>query len=92
MEPSFSSGSGEFDIVVVGASLGGLSALEILLRELPRGFPLPVVIVKHRGSDSDDLIGIAFGDFLAAVLCLHECDCHQEYSCAEKQRCDRLHE
>jgi two-component system chemotaxis response regulator CheB len=43
-----------FEIVVIGASYGGLSALQILLPELAPGFPLPVVIVQHRKKDGDD--------------------------------------
>ena len=44
------------DLVVVGTSLGGLAALEILLSGLPREFPLPVAIVQHRGIESDDTL------------------------------------
>jgi two-component system chemotaxis response regulator CheB len=40
--------------VVIGASYGGLSALQILLSELSPEFPLPVVIVQHRRKDGDD--------------------------------------
>lgn len=43
-----------FEIIVVGASYGGLSALQILLPELSAEFPLPVVIVQHRKKDGDD--------------------------------------
>jgi two-component system chemotaxis response regulator CheB len=42
-----------FEIVVVGASVGGLKALQSLLSGLPPGFPLPVVMVQHRGNDSN---------------------------------------
>jgi two-component system chemotaxis response regulator CheB len=42
-----------FEIVVVGASTGGLKALQLLLSELSPGFPLPIVIVQHRGKDSE---------------------------------------
>ena len=38
-----------YEIVVVGASLGGLNALKVLLRGLPAQFPLPVAIVQHQG-------------------------------------------
>lgn len=41
-----------FEIVVVGTSLGGLEALSLLLADLPPSFPLPVVIVQHRHKDS----------------------------------------
>lgn len=37
-----------FDIVVIGASLGGLSALEVLLKGLPQDFPAAIVAVLHR--------------------------------------------
>jgi two-component system chemotaxis response regulator CheB len=42
-----------FEIVVVGTSVGGLKALQTLLSGLPADFPVPVVIVQHRGKDSD---------------------------------------
>jgi len=41
------------EIIVVGASMGGLKTLGNLLSGLPDDFPLPVVIVQHRLSDSD---------------------------------------
>jgi two-component system chemotaxis response regulator CheB len=40
-----------FGIVVVGASTGGLKALQVLLSGLPAEFSLPMVIVQHRGKD-----------------------------------------
>ncbi len=43
-----------FEIVVIGASHGGLSALQILLSDLSPEFPLPLVIVQHRKKDGDD--------------------------------------
>jgi two-component system chemotaxis response regulator CheB len=42
-----------YGIVVVGTSSGGLKALQTLLSELPANFPLPLVVVQHRGKDSD---------------------------------------
>lgn len=47
-----------FDIVVVGTSLGGLSALTTILGGLPRGFSVPVVIVQHRAAFAED-VGLA---------------------------------
>jgi two-component system, chemotaxis family, protein-glutamate methylesterase/glutaminase len=41
------------EIVVVGASLGGLKAFELLLRALPPRFESPVVLVQHRRPESD---------------------------------------
>ena len=43
-------------IVVVGASLGGLAALKILLAGLPDKLRTPIVIVQHRGKDTDDAL------------------------------------
>ncbi len=40
-------------IVVVGASTGGLKALQTLLSGLSGEFPLPIAIVQHRGTDSE---------------------------------------
>ncbi len=43
-----------FEIIVIGASYGGLSALQILLPELAPDFPLPLVVVQHRRKEADD--------------------------------------
>jgi two-component system chemotaxis response regulator CheB len=43
----------QFEIVVIGTSTGGLKALQALLSGLPAEFPLPVVIVQHRGPGSE---------------------------------------
>ena len=40
-------------LVVIGASLGGLSAILAVLKRLPRDLPVPVLIVQHRGPASD---------------------------------------
>lgn len=42
-----------FDLVVVGASLGGLHTLSTLLRAMPPDFPAAVVIVQHRAREVD---------------------------------------
>jgi two-component system, chemotaxis family, protein-glutamate methylesterase/glutaminase len=42
------------EVVVVGASAGGLRALETVLGGLPIGFPIPVVAVQHRARESSD--------------------------------------
>jgi two-component system, chemotaxis family, protein-glutamate methylesterase/glutaminase len=42
-----------FEVVAIGASLGGLSAIETLLEALPKTFPAAVVIVQHRRADGD---------------------------------------
>jgi len=40
---------------VVGCSLGGYNALQVILGGLPRDYPLPIAIVQHRGVDSEIL-------------------------------------
>lgn len=38
---------GQFDIVAIGASAGGIKALETLLAGLPANLPVPILIVQH---------------------------------------------
>jgi two-component system chemotaxis response regulator CheB len=45
-----------YQIIVIGASQGGTRALQSLLADLPEDFPLPVVIVLHRGKGSDEML------------------------------------
>ena len=45
-----------FDLIVVGASWGGLDALTVLVRGLPQDFEVPVVIVQHRGPDAQSFL------------------------------------
>jgi len=63
MSPQPTIGNPQYEIVVIGTSLGGLDALQILLAGLPADFPLPVVVVQHRGGDP--------GDMLSALLQRH---------------------
>jgi two-component system chemotaxis response regulator CheB len=48
-----------FEIIVVGASLGGLNAVQTLLAGFPAEFSVPLAIVQHRGSDADGLLRTA---------------------------------
>ena len=41
-----------YELVVIGASWGGLSALERLLAGLPAGFQTPIAVAQHRSADS----------------------------------------
>lgn len=43
-----------YELVVIGASWGGLDAVGRLLSALPDDFPVPIAIAQHRGPDSDD--------------------------------------
>lgn len=49
-------------IVALGASTGGPAALVEVLRQLPAGFPVPIVIVLH----IDPVFGTAFAEWLDA--------------------------
>jgi len=49
-------GSAGVAMVVIGASLGGLDAVRLLLRNLPAEFSTPIVLVQHRMSESDGLL------------------------------------
>lgn len=44
------------EIVAIGASLGGMNALPIILQDLPKKFSTPIIVVLHRGRDSVDVI------------------------------------
>lgn len=50
--------AGEFNIVVVVASLGGLPVLTTLLRGLPGTFPVPMLIVSHRPRQRPDRLAM----------------------------------
>jgi|SRR4051794_10859440 len=41
-----------YELIVVGASWGGLEALEVVLRDLPKDFSTPIAIAQHRAVDS----------------------------------------
>jgi two-component system, chemotaxis family, protein-glutamate methylesterase/glutaminase len=41
-------------MIVIGASSGGLKAVQTLLKGLPGVFPLPLAVVLHRHKETDD--------------------------------------
>jgi two-component system chemotaxis response regulator CheB len=46
-----------YELIVLGASWGGMRALGSVLEGLPEGFELPVVIAQHRrAADNEDLL------------------------------------
>jgi two-component system chemotaxis response regulator CheB len=59
--------SGTHDLVAVGASWGGLDALRVLLRGLPRDLDAAVVVAQHRAPESHPT---ALRDLLGAVTLL----------------------
>ena len=48
-------------LVVMGASWGGLDAVGRVLATLPSDFPVPVLIVQHRSEDGDDMLAGLLG-------------------------------
>lgn len=60
-KPPSPRGGDKVGIVVVGASAGGLRALETILGAIPTGFPVPIVAVQHRARESTD----AFAEVLS---------------------------
>jgi two-component system chemotaxis response regulator CheB len=42
------------DLVIVGASWGGLHAIGTILSGIPEGFAAPILAVQHRAEDGDD--------------------------------------
>src|SRR5205814_2345259 len=43
-------------IIVIGASAGGLHALIPLLEPLPADYPIPIIIIQHRAKDQKELL------------------------------------
>jgi two-component system chemotaxis response regulator CheB len=41
-----------YEIIVIGTSWGGLSALSVVISGLPATFALPLVVVQHRSPDT----------------------------------------
>ena len=58
----------QFEIVVIGCSLGGMRALETIFSAIPQDFQTPIAVVQHRHKRSND----ALPDFLhrATKLCV----------------------
>lgn len=53
-----------YDVVVIGASWGGMRALGRVLSELPADFPIPIAVAQHRDADAED-------DLLPTLLARH---------------------
>lgn len=59
-----------YELVAIGTSLGGLSALKTLLKSLPREFPAAIAVVQHRHKESDEALSSFLQQF--TVLPVHE--------------------
>jgi two-component system chemotaxis response regulator CheB len=58
-----------YEIIVVGTSWGGLSALRELIAGLPAAFALPLVVVQHRHRQSDHLLTSLLQDRTSLCVC-----------------------
>jgi two-component system chemotaxis response regulator CheB len=58
-----------YSVATVGTSWGGLAALTALLGALPADFSVPVVVVQHRGRDSEKLLGELLQDATDLIVC-----------------------
>ena len=58
-----------YSVVGIGTSWGGLAAMTKLLGGLPGDFSLPVVVVQHRGKDSDRLLSELLQDTTDMRVC-----------------------
>jgi two-component system chemotaxis response regulator CheB len=58
-----------YSIVAIGTSWGGLMAVSKLLSGLPAEFPIPIVVVQHRGKDSDRLLSQLLQDATPLTVC-----------------------
>jgi len=58
-----------YSVVGIGTSWGGLAAMTKLLGDLPGDFSLPVVVVQHRGKDSDRLLSELLQDATDMKVC-----------------------
>ncbi len=56
--------SSGYDVVVMGASWGGMRALSRVLSGLPADYPIPIAIAQHRDADAED-------DLLPNLLARH---------------------
>lgn len=59
-----------YELIAIGTSLGGLSALKILLGALPKDFSAAIAVVQHRHRESDPSLGNFLQQF--TVLPVHE--------------------
>jgi two-component system chemotaxis response regulator CheB len=52
-----------YEIIVVGCSLGGMHALEVILTAMPRNFCVPIAVVQHRHRASNETLPSHFRQF-----------------------------
>lgn len=58
-------------VLVIGTSAGGLSALKKLVRQIPKDFPLPILVVRHVSPDATGNVLLSELNKLNSVECQH---------------------
>lgn len=58
----------EFSVVVIGASAGGVGALQSIVRTLRGDFPWPILIVQHLPPEARVNVNMIFGQFAPGRL------------------------
>ncbi|MGV0027532.1 chemotaxis protein CheB [Phormidesmis priestleyi] len=58
-----------YALVVIGTSLGGLSALKKVIPEIPESFTVPIAIVQHRHHDSDHSLSQLLQRYSSLPIC-----------------------
>jgi two-component system chemotaxis response regulator CheB len=56
-------------IIVIGASLGGLHALQTILASLPADFSLPIAVVQHREAGASEILQEILQRYTPLPLC-----------------------
>jgi two-component system, chemotaxis family, protein-glutamate methylesterase/glutaminase len=52
----------EKQVIVIGASWGGLAALTLLFKSMPEHFGIPIIVVQHRSRHADNLLAVLLQD------------------------------
>jgi two-component system chemotaxis response regulator CheB len=62
----------QYDVIVIGASAGGLRVLLELLAFIPKSYPIPIIIVQHLLDGNDSLLAEFLND--KSALSIKEAD------------------
>lgn len=49
-----------YQLVVIGCSMGGMHALQVIFQSLPKEFPVPIVVAQHRYRTSSEALPAYF--------------------------------
>ncbi len=58
----------DYQAIVIGASVGGLSALQKILASVPADFALPILVVQHRLPVADDFFTFSLDESCPLVV------------------------